>query len=54
MWEDPIIEEIRATREAHSRQFNHDLQLIYRDLKEQELKSERQFVSYDAKKISFV
>ncbi|MDD1413145.1 hypothetical protein MEN41_00310 [Dolichospermum sp. ST_con] len=46
MWKDPIVEEIRQTREAHSRQFNYDLKAIYKDLKEQEKKSKRQFASY--------
>ncbi|MBE9248402.1 hypothetical protein IQ226_04165 [Dolichospermum sp. LEGE 00240] len=54
MWEDPIVEEIRQTREAHSRQFNYDLKEIYQDLKAQEQKSKRQFVSYTSKKISLV
>jgi hypothetical protein len=54
MWKDPIVEEVRQVREAHARQFNNDLQAIYRDLKEQETKSKRQFVSYDPQKISFV
>ncbi|MBE9231570.1 hypothetical protein IQ231_07695 [Cuspidothrix issatschenkoi LEGE 03284] len=54
MWEDPIVEEIRQTREAHSRQFNSDLKAIYQDLKAQEKKSLRRFVSYTSKKISLV
>jgi hypothetical protein len=45
MQEDRIVEEIRQTREAHSRQFNYDLQAIYQDFKAQEKKSKRQFVS---------
>ncbi|MCX5982503.1 MAG: hypothetical protein NTY89_12065 [Nostocales cyanobacterium LacPavin_0920_SED1_MAG_38_18] len=54
MWEDPIVEEIRQTREAHSQQFNYDLKAIYQYLKEQEKKSKRQFVSYTPKKITLV
>ena len=46
MWEDPIVEEVRKVREAHAAQFNYDLWAIYRDLKEQERKSGRAFVSY--------
>lgn len=49
MWEDPIIQEIRRVREAHSNHFNNDLQAIYQDLKEQEEKSNRKFVSYAPK-----
>ena len=46
MWEDPIVEEVRKVREAHAAQFNYDLRMIYHDLKEQERKSGRAFVSY--------
>ena len=46
MWEDPIVEEIRQVREEHAAKFKHDLQAIYQDIKEQEKKSERAFVSY--------
>ena len=46
MWEDPLVEEVRKVRETHAAQFNYDLRAIYRDLKEQELKSGRRFVSY--------
>ena len=46
MWKDPIVEEVRKVREAHAAQFNYDLWAIYRDLKEQERKSGRAFVSY--------
>ncbi|MGB5592728.1 MAG: hypothetical protein WBM62_01670 [Crocosphaera sp.] len=49
MWEDPIIQEIYCIREAHSNRFNNDLQAIYQDLKEQENKSDRKFVSYTPK-----
>ncbi|WP_066377413.1 MULTISPECIES: hypothetical protein [unclassified Anabaena] len=49
MWQDPIIEEIYQVREAHSNEFNNDLQAIYQDLKEQEKRSNRKFVSYPPK-----
>jgi hypothetical protein len=49
MWEDPIVQEIRCIREAHSNRFNNDLQAIYQDFKEQEKKSKRKFVSYTPK-----
>ncbi|MBI3302366.1 MAG: hypothetical protein HYZ72_09880 [Deltaproteobacteria bacterium] len=35
-WQDPIVEEVRAIREAYAARFNYDLQAIYHDLKEQE------------------
>ncbi|WP_013324726.1 hypothetical protein [Gloeothece verrucosa] len=49
MLSDPIVEEIPSFREAHSKQFNNDLKAIYQDLKEQEKKSKRKFVSYAPK-----
>ncbi len=49
MWEDPIVQEIRSIREAHSNRFNNDLQAIYQHLKEQEKKNEKKFVSYPPK-----
>jgi hypothetical protein len=52
MWEDPIVEEVRKAREAHAAQFNYDLQAIYQDLKEQEKKSGRTFVSYPPKRMA--
>jgi hypothetical protein len=52
MWEDPIVEEVRKTRDAHAAKFNYDLQAIYRDLKEQEKHSGRTFVSYPPKRIT--
>lgn len=33
---DPIVEEVRAAREAYGRRFGFDLQAICRDLSEQE------------------
>ena len=51
MREDPIVEEVRKVREAHAAQFNYDLRAIYRDLKEQEKKSSRTFVSYPPKRV---
>lgn len=44
-WVDPIVEEVRRVRDAYAARFNYDLWAIYRDLKEQEKKSGRTFVS---------
>ena len=46
MWEDHILVEVRKIREEHAAKFNHDLPAIYKDIKEQEKKSERTFISY--------
>ena len=35
-WHDPIVEEVRAIREAYAARFQYDLQAIYRDLQAQE------------------
>jgi len=43
--QDEIIQEVRANREAYARQFNFDIQAIYRDAKERELKENRKVVS---------
>ena len=51
MWEDPIVEEVRKVREAHAAQFNFELRAIYRDLKEQERKSGKAFVSYQPRRV---
>ena len=45
-WSDPIVDEVRRAREAYAARFNYDLQAIYRDLKEQEKRSGRKFVSF--------
>jgi hypothetical protein len=42
---DPIVDEVRKVRDAHAARFNYDLDAIVRDIKEQEKKSERTFVS---------
>jgi hypothetical protein len=52
MWEDPIVKEVRQVREAYAARFDHDLLAIYRDLKEQEKKSGRKFVSYAPRRVA--
>jgi hypothetical protein len=44
-WQDPIVEEVRAIREAYAARFSYDLQAIYRALKAQERQSGWQTVS---------
>ena len=45
-WQDPIVEEVRAIREAYAARFQYDLQAIYRDLKAQECQYGWQTVSF--------
>ena len=51
---DPLVEEVRAIREAYAKRFNYDLQAIYRDLKRQETKSGRKFVSFPPRRLQAV
>jgi len=50
MLTDPIIEEIHKIREEHARKFNYNLSAIFSDLKEQEKKSGKKFVSLPVKR----
>jgi hypothetical protein len=35
-WQDEIVEEVRAAREAYAAQFDHDLVRMFEDLKKKE------------------
>ena len=48
---DPIVDEVRRIRDAHAARFNYDLDAIFRDIKEQEKKSGRKFVSFPPRKV---
>jgi len=52
MIHDPIVEEVRAIREAHAAKFNYDLDAIYADIKRQEAESDREFVNYPPRRPS--
>jgi hypothetical protein len=54
MWQDPVVEEVRAIRDAYAKQFNYDIEAIYRDLKAQEAQSGREVVSLPPKRIELV
>ncbi len=45
-WSDPIVDEVRRSRDAYAARFNYDLRAIFRDLKEQERRSGRKLASY--------
>ena len=47
---DPIVDEVRRVRDAHAAMFNHDLDAIFQDIKDQEKKSGMKFVSYPARR----
>jgi hypothetical protein len=49
MWKDPIVEEIRGTREKHAARFGYDLRSIYNDLRESEKQAPGKVVSLQPK-----
>lgn len=49
MWTDEIVEDVRKVREEYAAKFNHDLEAIYQDLKEQAREGRRKFVSLPPK-----
>jgi hypothetical protein len=51
---DPVVEEVRQLRDEYAKQFNYDLEAIYRDLKEQEKKSGRKYVSLPPRRLKCV
>jgi len=42
---DPIVDEVRRVRDAYAARFNHELDAIFADLKEQEMRSGLTFVA---------
>ena len=45
MWIDPIIEELHRIREEHAKKFNYNLRAMFDDLKQQEKRSGKTYVS---------
>jgi hypothetical protein len=43
---DPIVDEVRRIRDAQAAKFNYDPDAIFRDIKEQEKRSGRKYVSF--------
>ena len=43
---DPIVDEVRRIRDAHAGRFNYDLRAIFKDIKEQQIRSGLKFVSF--------
>jgi len=54
MWNDEIVDEIRKARDEYAAQFNYDLEAIFKDIKQQEEKSQREVVSRPPKKPELV
>lgn len=51
MIDDPIVEEVRAYRQAHAERFNYDLDAIVADLIKREQTSSRPVVNRPARRI---
>ena len=51
MISDPVVDEVRAVREAYAARFDYDLHAICLDLREQARKSGRKLVSLPPKRI---
>jgi hypothetical protein len=51
MWKDPVVEEVRAIRDAYAARFNYDIEAMCRDLREEEARSGREVVSLPPKRI---
>ena len=51
MIDDPIVEEVRAHRQAHAARFNYDLEAIFADLNEREKHSSRPVVNRPPRRI---
>jgi len=54
MWQDPIVEEVRKTREAHAQKFNYDLKAIFQDIKKREKESGNNFITFCPEKVKIV
>jgi hypothetical protein len=52
MHRDPIVEEVRAIREAYAEQFNYDIRAMVADLKEKQKAHGRKLVSFPPKRIT--
>ena len=48
---DPIVEEVRKIREDYLKEFNYDLEAIFRDLKAREQEGDHKVVSLSPKRI---
>lgn len=52
MIDDPIVEELRANRQAHAARFNYDLAAIVADLVEREKNSSRPVVNRPPRRVT--
>jgi hypothetical protein len=52
MWQDPVVEEVRAIRDAYARQFDYDIDAICRDLRAQEASCGHEVVSLPPRRVA--
>jgi hypothetical protein len=45
MWEDPVVAEVRAIRDAYAKRFDYDLDAMARDLRAKEAKGGRPVIA---------
>jgi hypothetical protein len=50
MWNDPIVNDVRKSRDAHAKKFNYDLYAIANDLTKQQKASGKKFVKLPPRK----
>ncbi len=50
MWRDPVVEEVRAIRDAYSKRFDYDLHAIAGDLRKKEKCGNRELVDPEPRK----
>lgn len=51
MFEDEIMREVRAVRDAYAKRFNYDIDALFRDAKERQAMSGRQVVTLEPRRI---
>ena len=54
-WEDPIVKEVRAIRDAHAKKFNYGVDAIFDDLVSKQAENEKlgfKYVTLPPKRIS--
>jgi len=54
MWNDEIVDEVRKVRDEYAAQFNYDLEAVFKDIQQQEEKSDREVVTRPSKKPELV
>ncbi len=51
MWNDPVVEDVRAIRDEYARSFDYDLGKICEDLRRQQAEAAREVVTLPPKKL---